>query len=194
MVNQVYITQTVYAELGGLLSLLTYNEGVEDVTEWETKHYNIDGIYQNGVIEVDPYTTSYLLQQIVYSEVLSYLDEIYLQVCNTKEQLTQKVVRDLGGQTGEVTQPHYIVMSPLTYDEVGNIEDKMNNISILLIDDELLGYGYIYLVEGGTIYYDVDPQVQLRVRGSLATLTVKQRIKYCGGLQRAYYLEGSKQT
>ena len=194
MGNQVYITQTVYAELGDLLSLLTYNEGVVDATEWETNHYNIEGMYQSGVIEVDPYTTRHLVQQVVYSEVLSYLDDIDLQVCNTKDQLTQQVVRDLGGQTGEDIQPTYLVMSQLTYDEVGNIGAKIGNVGTLLITDELLGYGYIYLVEGGTIYYDVDPRVQLRIRGSLATLTVKQRIKYCGGLQRAYYLRGSTES
>lgn len=194
MGNQVYITQTVDAELGDLLRLLTYNEGVVDATGWETNHYNIEGMYQSGVIEVDPYTTRHLVQQVVYSEVLSYLDEIDLQVCNTKDQLTQQVVRDLEGQTGDDIQPKYLVMSQLTYDEVGNIGDIIGNIGTLLINDELLGYGYIYLVEGGTIYYDVDPRVQLRVSGSLATLTVKQRIKYCGGLQRAYYHEGSKQT
>lgn len=192
MGNQVYIIQTVYAELGDLLSLLTYNEGVVDETEWETKQYNLDGMYQSGVIEVDPYTTRHLVQQVVYSEVLSFLDEIDLQVCNTKDQITQQVVQDLEGQTGEDIQPKYLVMSQLTYDEVGNIGAKIGNIGALLIKDELLGYGYIYLVEGGTIYYDVDPRVQLRVRGSLVTLTVKQRIKYCGGLQRAYYLEGIK--
>lgn len=192
MGNQVYITQTVYAELGDLCRLLTYNEGVVDETEWEIKQYNLEGMYQSGVIEVDPYTTRHLVQQVVYSEVLSFLDEIDLQVCNTKDQLTQQVKRDLQGQTGEDIQPKYLVMSKLTYDEVGNIGAKIGNIGTLLIKDELLGYGYIYLVEGGTIYYDVDPRVQLRVRDSLATLTVKQRIKYCGGLQRAYYLDGIK--
>lgn len=190
MTNYISITRPLgkYVDLGVLAPIV----GVQDIGTTSIRHihsqsYQMDSRTTNSTVVLTDNIIDKYGRDMVEDVVVGVLDSLYLNECSTIRQLLYAIEDDLKNMGGG--KSYYVVYNTNTGDVFNNYPRGLNRLTKIVLPDDLLGDGFVYLVKRKSIKYVRGNNLTMQVEGGLTTVTIEHGVELKEGLQRAYYCD-----